>query len=77
MFRHLTLKKSLKRFIAEYLPDFRTICHKRNPLITTVVNGSIFLKIFNLRETLAEDIIFARVLITIMKTFLYGKFFCI
>ena len=40
--RNLTLKKSLERFIRKYIPDVRFEYHKRNPLITTVVDGSIF-----------------------------------
>ena len=35
LFRYLRLKKSRKRFIKE-------LYHKRNPLITTVVDGNIF-----------------------------------
>ena len=40
---HLTLKKNLKRFLAEHIPDVRFIYHKRNPLIMTVAK-SAFLK---------------------------------
>ena len=40
------LKKGTKRVITEYLPAFRTIYHKHNPLSMTVVDASIFLKIF-------------------------------
>ena len=41
LFRYLRLKKSRKRFIKE-------LYHKRNPLITTVVDGNIFWKMLRL-----------------------------
>ena len=40
------LKKSLKRFVTEYLPEIRAIYHKCNPFTTTVIDGSNFKKIF-------------------------------
>ena len=42
IFLHLIFKKSLKRFVTEYLPEFRAIYHKCNPFITTVIDGSNF-----------------------------------
>ena len=41
------------------------VYHKRNPIFTTVVHGSIFQKIFNIitwEKTLREDIIFTQLL---------------
>ena len=72
VFQHLTLNKSLKMFIAEYILRFTIdlLYHKYNPLIMTVVDGSIFQKeIFNIipkierkRYTLEKYIIFTQVL---------------
>ena len=38
----MTLKKSLKRFFTEYIPDLDLLYHKRNPFITTIVDSSLF-----------------------------------
>ena len=42
IFRHLILKKNLKRFLTEYIPDIRFIHHKRNHFIMTIVNAAFF-----------------------------------
>ena len=44
IFKHLMFKKSLKRFITEYLPELELLYHKHNPLMTTVVYKSTFFK---------------------------------
>ena len=55
IFRHLTTKKSYKRFTKEYIPDVRyLIYHKRNLLIMTFADSNIFKKI--LKTIMLEEI---------------------
>ena len=41
VFRHLTLKKTLRRLYTEYILEIRTIIINVNPLITTALDGSM------------------------------------
>ena len=60
----MTLKKS-ERFLTEYKTLMLDLCHELNYIITTVVDGSSFKKIFKTileRKMTEEDITFTRVL---------------
>ena len=72
--RNLTLKKSLERFIRKYIPDVRFEYHKRNPLITTVVDGSIFF--FMRMKSFLNYFALKMILVNILQNFAIYLLFC-